>query len=197
MRLWTIQPIKVLNEIKEKGRFICDINKSSMIYCKYGLDKQTKFAYDWMCKKMVEKGISQPKNVDYPIWAWYTYNWKNKKPDLRCSGLGKPGEKSVCIELEIPDKDVLLSDFNHWHYVLNNSYMNPGTTEEVADIYDYLYGKVADNREKKLLKEDSWEKIFEITPFDNIYICTGRYVQATFWELKSEYIKSVKYFTCK
>ena len=59
------------------------------------------------------------KNI-YPIWFWHQYkNSKSKRPDLRESGLLSKGTKGVLIEFEKPETEILLSDFNLWHFVLN------------------------------------------------------------------------------
>ena len=53
------------------------------------------FAYNWMVKKMKDKGLQPPVGVDYPIWAWYQWEGKRKRRDMRESGYEKRGEKIV------------------------------------------------------------------------------------------------------
>ena len=64
----------------------------------------------------------------YPYMLCFQ-DWKHKKLDLRNIRLGTPGEKSVCVEFEIDDLQVLLSDFFAWHSVLNGGFYNYSHTE--------------------------------------------------------------------
>ena len=43
----------------------------------------------------------------------------------------------------------------------------------------------------------SWQRIFDIEPFNNGFEITGRFVQATFWKLKAEQIRKVQFFTAR
>jgi hypothetical protein len=95
------------------------------------------------------------------------------------------------IELEIPDTDVLLSDEENWHYVLNDWYLHDvndeeGKWEETKAWFDQLPSEVKD-----ALKCKSWERIFDKDDKDNSW----DFVQATFWELNIKQVKSVRRFT--
>lgn len=185
MRLWTIQPPEVLKIIEETGRFICDKNKST-----YYEDFQA--AYAWMIKHMFK--MKKPDDAELPIWAWYKWNWKNEEPSLTSGEIGVPGNKYVCIELEIPYEDIVLSDYNNWHCVLNDSFCNIAITEEEWERSEERYN-LLDPGYQFLYKQLSWFSIFDITPFENEFCSNGKYVQAVFWEIKKENIISVKEFT--
>lgn len=193
MRLWTIQPVEVYDLIMKEGVYRCD---PSIAFTGLAGDREFFEAYSWLVKQMAIKVGPPPENVKFPVWAWHTRKWEHKKPDLRLSAYTKPGTKCVCIELEIPDKDVLLSDFDNWHFVLNNLYFSNAKNEEENDRLDTEFEKLS-NSEKKRVKEKSWENIFDLTPIDNDWECRGRYIQATFWELKKEYIRKIQYFTAR
>ena len=190
MRLWTIQPVEVCDVIMNEGVYHCDISKSC-----FKDDKPFIDAYVWMKEKLTEK-CGNEFGVPDMVWAWYIYDGKNKKPDLIPSGYGQPGDKYACIELEIPDEQVLLSDFNNWHCVLNDCYCDDSQSEEewkkITEWYDSLSGEEA-IREKL----NSWNNIFNITRYENEWRRNGYYVQAVFWELRKDQIKSVKYFTAR
>lgn len=192
MRLWTIQPPEILDIINETGRFVCDKEKSYWYDC-----EEFQRAYEWMIAQMHMHRIFQPYDTTWPIWAWHTHNWKHKKPDFRCIGLGKPGKKYVCIEIEIPDDEVLLSDYDAWHVVLNNGYNNPGTIEEEWEAFDIYYDSMENQYAKELTRVASWNGIFNVEPFKNEFVSNGKYVQAVFWEIKKENIISVKEFTAR
>ena len=55
-----------------------------------------------------------------PRWAWYKYDETKYRPDLRYSGYLKKGVKGVMIEFEESFENVLLTDFDEWHLVLNS-----------------------------------------------------------------------------
>lgn len=189
MRLWTVQPEEVFEILKKDGIFIC--NQDLAVY-----GEDFKRPYEWMTAQMDKRNIPHPENVTLPIWAWHTRNWEHKKPDLREAAYDKKGTKSVLIEIEIPDNEVLLSDYNEWHYVLNNSWnddsMNEEEWEKMQEEFDNLSFV-----ERERLKKESWNKIFDITPFQNEWRSKGQYIQACFWELRLKDVKKVWHFTCR
>ncbi len=188
MKVWTVQPVSVWEQFERDGIFRCDENKSEN-------GEDFKRAYAWMIEQM-DKKMPHPEKCTLPMWAWYRYDWKNKKPDLRKSGFATPKEKSVCIELDIPEEEVLLSDFNAWHYVLNYSWFDDSQNEEEWEkLHEWFDGLSGEEREK--LRIESWQKIFNIEPFENDWYSRGGYVQAVFWEIKKEYVKKVQHFTAR
>ena len=187
MILWTIQPIEVYNLIQEKGYYICDPSKSECLEMMC-FEK----AYDWLIEKMKEKIGQPPLNAKYPVWAWHTWNWNRKKPDLR-SPHAKRGTELVCMEIEIPDEDVILTDFDSWHYVLNNWHHNYAKNEEEWDkIDEWIESLPPEEKQKEI--EKSWENIFNIDPINSGWVKKGQYIQATFWKLSKTQIKKVQFF---
>ena len=192
MKLWTIQPIEVVDILNEKGIFICNPNLSENLNDEFSFTS----AYNWLVKEMEKKIGKRPINVSFPIWAWHTENGCHKKPDLRFSGHAKRGTKLVCIEIEVSDNEVVLSDFDAWHYVLNNSYFDDSKNEEEWEqLHKWFDGLSPEQQEKEKIK--SWHKIFDITKYKNDWASNGYFVQATCWELKKEYVKKLQYFTAK
>lgn len=191
MRIWTIQPVKVLDIINKQGYFICDIKQSSFY-------KDACFikAYDWLYKRMCEKIGTPPKGVTYPIWAWYMREGKNKKPDLRESGYQKRGTNCVCIELEIDSSRVVLSDFDDWHFVLNNWFLFYPLNEKEYERGTIYFENLSIEEQEKI-KEKSWESIFSLKQIDNDWSRRGYNIQATFWVLYKEDIKSIKRFKAR
>ena len=76
--------------------------------------------YKWLIDQMEKRIGPAPDGVSYPVWAWYIQSWKHKKPDLRIErwANGPGNEQYVCIEVELPDDQVLLSDFDAWCILL-------------------------------------------------------------------------------
>lgn len=194
MRLWTIQPIEVYQELMNKGVFSCNPNKS-----KYLSDIdfiQMRESYDWLVTQMDKRGIVHPEGINYPIWAWHTRDWKYKKPDLRNSGFDTKGKKCVCIEFEIPDEKVLLSDFDEWHNVLNRMPIDSSSNEKEFDEFYAWYDTISQFEKEKYMIE-SWNQIFDLTPINTKWRSKGKWIQATFWQLRLEDVKDVRFFTCR
>lgn len=189
MRLWTIQPPEIVDIIQQTGQFTCDTNLST---------NYTDFhnPYLWLVQEMDKRQIPHPDNVTLPLWAWHTFDKKHKKPDFRQKCLGNRGVRYACIELEIPANEVLLSDFDAWHFVLNNAWYDDSTNEdEWETMHDWFDSLPADERQK--LTIESWQKIFDTTYRGNSWNANGRYVQATFWVLRKDMIRNIKYFIAK
>lgn len=192
MVLWTIQPVEILEDFKNKGFFCCEENKAESITGEFSF----KNAYDWLVPEMEKRIGKKPKEINYPIWAWHTRDWKRKKPDLRASAYAKKGTKCVCLEIEIPDNEVVLSDFNAWHFVLNNMYLDDSTNEFEWEKYQKEFDALSKS-EQEIVKEKSWQKIFNVEPNKTEWLETGRFIQATFWKLKEENIRKIQYFIAR
>lgn len=188
MVLWTIQPIEVYNYLLEKGTYTCDGRK---------VDPFFRERYKWLCKEMRKKIGKPPKNVNFPIWAWHTRDFKHKKPDLRNNDYGQKGEKLACIEIEIPDNEVLLSDFDAWHFVLNKWYLNTDCWDKETFDKDHEWLDSLTQSERNKVIEESWQGVFNLDPKETSWCARGKWIQATFWELKKENIKKVRFFTVR
>ncbi len=187
MRLWTVQPYCVYETLQSDGIFRCIPELSSNLIYKDFIN-----AYDWLSKEMKERIGNPPEGVKYPIWAWFRVEGENKKPDMRKTEY-KVSEKSVILEMEIPDTDVLLTDHTMWHSVLND-FLNfkvnyvEGISDEEWDLLsekelEYYYSLSVE--EQRLYKENSWKRVI-CFPTDNY-----KFIQATFWEIKKSQIKKV------
>ena len=63
--------------------------------------------------------------------------------------------------------------------------MSNASCEEEYDKEEvWLDGLNEDEKRKAIV--DSWQLIFDITPFNNDFKIKGRYVQATFWKLRAD-----------
>lgn len=130
MRLWTIQHYSAYERLQQTGVLHAD---EGYLFC----SDDFRYSYDWISRKMITAGLVPPKGVRYPIWAWYQWEGKRKHRDMRECGHAKRGEAIAQLTVEIADQDVLLSDFDLYHYPLNNWYLpideedgldlNPGT----------------------------------------------------------------------
>ena len=187
MILWTIQPIVIWRMIQDTGVYQCDPKLSSMPEPEF-VEK-----YDWLIRQMKKRIGLPPEGVVYPVWAWYKQNGMHKKPDLRGErwGYGPGDEDYTCIEFEIPDNQVLLSDFDSWHIILYNGLFSDSEAE--ADQKDAYYDSLP-VAEQKAYKDKNWEKVFDITPFKNDWTHRGDWIQATVWKLRKDMIRDVRFF---
>lgn len=187
MILWTMQPKEVVEILESTGEFTCDPDLA---------DRDFRRSYKWLVHQMDLKGIEHPYGLKFPIWAWHTLDWKHEKPDLDEEMYGTPGEEMVCIEFEIDDKDVLLSDFDAWHYVLNNSFFDSSHNEEEWELQHKWFDSLAPKLRDRVMKE-SWQSIFDVTPYKTDWISKGQYVQAVFWKLRKDMVRSYTNFIAK
>lgn len=138
-------------------------------------------AYRWLADQMKKRIGRPPKNVEFPVWAWYQWDGMRKRPDMRCHArASEKGVPIVLLTVDVPDDKVLLSDFLYWHCVLNDD--------------DIIFPFDLDAVYPEEVKRKSWENIFDIEcSFDgeeHKYLST----QATMWEIKQEWIKKVEFF---
>lgn len=171
MQLWTFQSIDAYRVLQKDGRLICDITQSNFA----DLPEFVR-AYNWMAEQMALR-IPKPEDATYPIWAWKRWGGHEKCPDIRITDFKYRNTDEVLLTLDVPDSLVLLSDFDLWHNVLNNSII---TSDDVE--FDYFYEK-ADEWEKCEMQKRTWPLIFSTQ---------GEYLQACLWELKIEWVQGIK-----
>ena len=87
----------------------------------------------------------------------------------------------------------MLTDFDAWQLVMNGNYVSDLISSE-ADFertLSWLEGLSEEDLRKET--ELSWQRVFDTEPYDSDFFTRGRYVQATFWEIRKEYIREIKY----
>lgn len=185
MILWTIQPEDVYQEIQDTGVYHCDISRGAM--------PELLPEYDWLVEQMKKRIGMPPEGVTYPVWAWYQWEGKRKKPDLRRERweCGLRGDIYYRLTIEIPDEQVLLSDFDMWSIILLHGLLS--TTEAENTQLEKRYNALAPE-EQKSMRDKNWEGVFDISPLHNEWMTRGESIQATFWELRREQIKEARSF---
>jgi len=126
----------------------------------------------------MDERIARFSDAELPIWGWYRSYGKQAKPDRR-RALYRSYRKSswALLELEIPDSEVLLSDFIDWHCVLNDY---PNLPDEAWETMSDAEIDALTDKEKL----DSWLDILK-------GVDERDHVQACFWEIRPEYLKKV------
>ncbi|MCR5480133.1 MAG: DUF3841 domain-containing protein [Ruminococcus sp.] len=186
MRVWTIQKPTAYAEIIKNGIYLTDPKMISKDYLK---------AYDWF-KEQLESVVYKPEEASYPVWAWYKKNGLQKKPDFRIAGYAETGTELVCMELEIPNEEVLLSDYDDWIYVLNGWYIHDSAAEQNWETEQEMLDNLSEAKKEKAT-EISWEKIFDIRREYSIKSCRGVNIQAAFWCIKRSYLRNTWFFKAK
>lgn len=184
MRVWTMQPKTVFDDLFFNGehQFVCDPEKSEMY-------EDYKKQYNWYVNQM-KKRIPPPEGVTLPIWGWYNTDAKQKKPDhlAKMAPSSRSGKRLVLFELEIPDSEVLLSDFDNWNNILCDDIISDTEDEDIRLRKEL---ETLPEEEKREMKEKNWERVFRTDYRKDGWNTRGVWVQGTFWVLKEEYIRKI------
>jgi hypothetical protein len=187
MRLWTIQPFEFYKRLLTEDVIHCDPALSD--YLREDSDFNFRKEYDWLVCQMQKRIGTPPAGVKYPIWAWHSLHGKHQKPDLRRTECRNYTGYQTCLEIEIPDKDVLLSGETSWYIVLNDGYYASSEDDDGIEAeyawYEHLSGDI-----QQEVKIASWERIFDIFASPE----SSQFIQATFWELRLEQVIAVRRF---
>lgn len=117
--------------------------------------------YEWMAKRL-GRLVPAPSRYAAPIWGWFQCNGEAcPRPDLRRTGHLPRGTRGTRLELLLPASRVLLSDFELWHYVLNDwripvsGRARGKNWDKVLDL-DYHHPDVAAVRARKAIQAVFW-----------------------------------------
>ena len=182
--LWTIQSEAAFERFRETGVLRADPNH--LIF-----DGSFRSSYDWMSAQMRNRIGAAPDGVQYPVWAWYQWEGQRKRRDLRCSGYANRGIPMVQITFEADPRDFLLSDFDAWHFVLNNNYLadNKADWDAFCAIREPQTDQIT----------ASWDKIFDLNRYTPNWDLEPEFrsVQATLWEIRMSQVIKVEHFLAK
>lgn len=96
------------------------------------------------------------------------------------------------MEIDVSDDRVVISDFDEWSLILLNGLLS--NSEEEGIKLENEYNSLSE-KNKKAFIDKNWERVFEIVNLNNGWTLRGYMIQATFWELRKEDIRSVRFFT--
>lgn len=183
--LWTIQHEAAFEVFQKTGVLRADPNH--LLFKDLSLR-----AYDWMADQMGRRIGPAPVGVNYPIWAWYQWEGKRKRMDLRLSCWAQRGTPMVQITFEADTADFLLSDFDDWHAILANSYI-----ADNEQAWDDFYENDGASRTDEIVA--SWDKVFDLNRYAPNWNSKPdeRTVQATLWEIRMSQVKKVEHFIAK
>ncbi len=147
---------------------------------KHLVDQDFLSGYEWMRIQMNKHIGSVTPGNPYPLWAWYQAKFEKDR------------------------SEVLLSDFELWHFVLNQSFLAK-SMYKFNQFEKRLYRGFGTSNFSKLplavqneIKE-SWEKIFDLNfhAKDIDSPRANKQIQATFWELNMNEVIQVDRFTAR
>lgn len=186
MRLWTVQPIEVYNQVMSAEGYSVNPNHSDSISNDTAKYKE---AYAWLHGKAVERGLVDSGRG--MIWAWYRFGKEGRrKPDVRTlRKMNTPGRKMCCMTLEIPDEKVLLIDSDQWNLRLNGSACL--TAEEEA-----MDGEGFDKRQDELYAMPETDRLrYNESTWDLVFDSTRAWsIEAVFFGLDRSMIKAAQFF---
>ena len=111
MKLVTFQRMEVLKELINNGELICNE--------KYIDIKKAGLSYNWIVEKM-NNVIENRTFSKYPIWCWVKCYNSVCPPKHK----GEPVEGfDVKITFNKNKKDIFITDFRRYSFVLNNNYI--------------------------------------------------------------------------
>lgn len=183
--LWTIQTEDAFKEFEKTG--ILQANED-YLFC----EDYYRFAYDWLSNQMAQRIGAPPAGVRYPVWAWFQWEGKRKRRDLRTSGYAQRGTPMVQITFEADPTFFLLSDFDAWHTVLAKQYLADNESE-----WDNFYESNPNPDQKDV--QASWDRIFDIMHYTPNWDCAPKRksIQATLWQIEMTQVKKVEHFIAK
>lgn len=184
MKLWTIQHEGAWRKARRTGFLRADGRRHWSHF---------REPYLWMAAEMRRRLSEPPRGIRYPVWAWAQYDGERKRrPDLRKSGHLCSEAAGFLIEFEAWEHEVLLSDFELWHYVLNRSYL----PQELREIED---DQSPPTRFARRRMEKSWERIFDLDWYleDVSVERSQRSIQATVWQVPVSMVISATPFRAR
>ena len=179
MKLITYQNKEAVDILLSTGELkITDINQMKTYHRFDCFDGSNRFkeGYDYIInrmKKLLKNQSDYSLDVIAPIWGWYKY--------LNIDELNHDNHDLYRIELEIDDDKALLSDFDFYENVV------------IAGV-DFLYASEKKRQEiYERVDKEGIEVLYKL--YDKMinkkHLKKADYIQATFWVLKKEYVKSI------
>lgn len=136
MKLITFQSMEALKSLINKGYLECDESKIDNL--KVGE------TYKWIVEEM-NKRIPNKYNTKYPLWCWVSCYNSIAPPKRK----GKKVEGfDVKITFNIDEKDIFITDFRRYSFLLNNMYIPKNKKDK--DEFDKLLEKYNITKEELL-----------------------------------------------
>jgi hypothetical protein len=196
MKIWSIQSEKAWSVLEKTGHLVGTRRHGSKTFQK---------PYAWMRQQVLLRVGPPPKKNAMPLWGWFQWqDAERKKPDLRSvrHHWGPPG-RYVLIECDLPDQNVVLSDYDMWHIPLNEGYIGKDDADD--ERFEEKLKKI--NAQHGLPwpplldkeRTDSWVRVLDLTWGEEhgSHPLNKKSIQACFWEIRREQVKTFKLFQAR
>lgn len=192
MRVWTIQQYGAWETFQATG-----VLRANPAF----IDSDFVPAYRWLVQQMAQRVGPPPHGVTFPVWVWVQCEDRQRaRPDLRQAGHLLRGQQGVRLECDMPEHGVLLSDFDHWHYVLNNWYL-PRNDADEQQFTERCPSTGPVSPVCQAAKQASWERIFDIEwpgpDGDYPVYREAKSIQGVVWEIQREQVRAVQSFIAR
>lgn len=191
MKIWTIQSLAAWEHLTTNGVLQAKAHHQS---------DQWLDAYSWMRDELA-KYHAPTSMSQVPLWGWYQWrSSENRRPDLRSlrHHWGPAGDHAM-IECEVPEDQVLISDYDAWHVPLNDWYVSENEQDEEnfkAELaaHGWSTGEPIPDRLKERQRQ-SWKNVFVSNPNHPAHNTSS--LQTCFWEISLEQVVSSRMFTSR
>lgn len=140
-------------------------------------------AYAWMVDQMCTAGLRPPEKNQTPWWVWVRRDRGQLSPYLEdLQGVLDP----IVLALQLPAAEVVLSNFDTWHDVLNEGYIQ--SSDEDGIEFESLSEPLEIDRRLKA----SWTEIFQLDRQHGVSVSPMDIsIQGCIWTLRQEYVLGV------
>ena len=156
MKLVTFQSLDAVKDLFNKGFLECDKTRID-------LDKVGN-AYKWIINKMNER-ISNPYNVSYPLWCWvkcYNGICPPKRIGKKVDGF------DVKITFNKDEKDVFITDFRRYSFLLNNIYIPKNIKDYEKFETKLQQNNITKEELKAYVRKDKYEECRKDSTFKEV-----------------------------
>ena len=191
MKLITFQSLDAFKELKEKGILKVPAKTEDLIDLKkYGIP------YHFIIQKMKQKIFPQ-SDEKYPLWAWEKCGGFIA-PKKRKNTLNRKQKPKVRITFSKPDKEVFLSDYMAYSFILSG-HIVPRTQKEYVLFFKEMknLGIAPDELKEAVRKEKIRPKVKQLlseiqTTWPRIFNLKSDVHQACVWNIKWDEVEKIE-----
>lgn len=191
MKVVTFQTKEALNYLNEHGYLICDDQ--------YVDKKKSSIVYDWVISNMKSR-IANDTQATYPMWCWVKCGEEICPPRVK-------GEKvegfDVKITFNVDEKDIFITDFRRFSFILNNLYI-PNSLKDKEEFDKLLEDKnITKDELKAFVRKDKFdthrtdEDFLQVcekvrNSFDRCITNDSDVLQGCVWKIDKDQIESIE-----
>lgn len=197
MKSWSIQSTEAFATLNRDGVLYCDSPRTALYLDEPDNDIFSR-SYAWMTVQMEKRmRVPRPEPANYPLWVWVQVGSYRK--EFHPSSDEYEHGKSVLLTLDVPEDEILLSDFDIWHCVLNE--FSTGTDRMMERRLNRFLDENGVHTKLKdyppELREyvvSSWERVFDLDRRDRDFptMRRNRNIQGTMWQIRSEWVSGYR-----